>query len=79
MIIVGSRPRTRTDGVLTAQCGGCGNTTAHRLFTRTSRLTVFFVPTIPLGTGHFTACSLCGRTLRITAAEHARLQGFVGR
>lgn len=76
LILFGTRSSTRTLGVLTAMCAGCGGPMPHQLYRKLIRLSLFFVPTVPLSFQHYTVCLGCSRTLKVTAAEAERLQPY---
>jgi len=76
LVLFGTRSSTRTLGVITAQCQACGGPMPHQLYRKLIRLSLFFVPTVPLMFQHFTVCLGCSRTLKVTAAEAERLLAF---
>jgi uncharacterized Zn finger protein len=64
---------TGSDRVVATQvfpCDYCGNNAAHRLVRRTRKITVFFIPLIPVGTKYLDSCTACGR-LRDVPKEQA--------
>jgi hypothetical protein len=76
LILFDTRSSTRTLGVLTAMCAGCGGPMPHQLYRKLIRLSLFFVPTVPISFQHYTVCLGCSRTLKVTAAEAERLQAY---
>lgn len=76
LVLFGTRSSTRTLGVITAQCQGCGGPMPHQLYRKLIRLSLFFVPTVPVMFQHYTVCLGCSRTLKVTAAEAERLLAF---
>jgi RNase P subunit RPR2 len=46
-------------------CENCGQHSAHHLTRRSRKITVFFLPLIPMSTKYVDTCSNCGRGLRI--------------
>lgn len=50
-------------------CEVCGVNAAHDVVKRVRRLTVFFVPVLPVGTKYFDTCSYCGRDMPLTRAQ----------
>lgn len=74
MIIFGTKAYIRTLFHLTALCAVCGVATPHRVYRKVLRLSVFFVPLIPVSIKHYTECSRCGRTIKITSDESDRLR-----
>lgn len=77
LVLFGTRSSTRTLGVLTAMCADCGGPMPHQLYRKLTRLSLFFVPTVPLSFQHFTVCLGCSRTLKVSAAEAERLLPYV--
>ena len=61
--------------MLTLACPRCGNPAAHGLWRRRTKLTLFFVPLIPVSTRYETHCTSCGASARVPKAEAHRLQG----
>jgi len=62
--IWGIRRTERRLGGIAYGCGGCGKKTSYTAFAVRTRLTVFFIPTIPLGKRYEIVCNTCGRRLR---------------
>ena len=77
IFLVGLKSGTRRLGSLTAMCTSCAMATEHHLYRKVPRLSVFFVPTIPVGYQHFTVCLRCSLTLKVTAAEVDRLRPYL--
>lgn len=61
-------------------CETCGNTAAHQLVKRVRKLSLFFIPLIPVGTRYFDSCTACGRMLEVSReqAEMAARQNGPG-
>jgi hypothetical protein len=53
-------------------CGTCGNPAAHALRKAVTKFTLFFIPLFPIHTKHFTQCTFCGATHRLSKdqAQH---------
>lgn len=77
IVLFGTRAGTRTLGVFTAHCPTCGGPMPHQMYRRVTRLTLFWVSTVPVRAQHFTVCLGCSRTLKITAAEMERLAPYL--
>jgi hypothetical protein len=73
IFLVGARSGTRNLGSIMAMCERCGGPRIHIVYRKMQRLTLFFVPTIPVHYEHFTVCVACQRALKVTAAEAERL------
>ena len=79
IFLLGTKSNTRVLGGLTAWCGRCESPRPHQLYRRVYRLTLFFVPTVPVRYGHFTVCLSCANTLKVTAEEAERLMPYLDR
>lgn len=77
IVLFGTRSRTRTLGIFTAMCTDCGGPMPHHLYRKLTRLTLFWVPTVPISVKHFTVCLGCSRTLKISMAEMERLSPYL--
>ncbi len=60
LIIFGASEKKTAHGEVRRYCPVCGRETQHTREDRTNRLTVYFVPVLPLGTKHVLRCNLCG-------------------
>lgn len=66
-----------TDTLLTVVhfvCGVCGVHAAQRVVRRTTKLSLFLVPLVPLSRSYRNECVNCGAVTRLTAeqADHAQ-------
>jgi hypothetical protein len=68
-LLFGTRASEAVINVVTFICAYCGVHADHRVITRRNRLTLFFVPLFPVSTTHFTQCTNCGGTTRLTKAQ----------
>ncbi len=61
-------------------CETCGNNAAHQLVKRVRKLSLFFIPLIPVGTRYVDSCTACGRMLEVSReqAENAARQSGPG-
>lgn len=69
MIIYGWRRQVRHLTNVTYLCGQCQNPTAHALRKTVTKFTLFFIPLFPVNSKHFTVCTFCGATNKLTKAE----------
>ncbi|HET6499881.1 MAG TPA: zinc-ribbon domain-containing protein [Amycolatopsis sp.] len=69
MIIYGWRRQVRHLTTATYLCGNCQNPSAHALRKTVTKLTLFFIPLFPISSKHFTVCTFCGATNKLTKAE----------
>lgn len=77
IVLFGTRSGTRTLGTLTARCADCGGPMPHQLYRKLTRLTLFFVPTVPVTYQHYTVCLGCNLTMKVTGAEAERLTPYL--
>lgn len=61
LIIWGIRNYTKTLAMLSLACRN-GHVAAHRLMKVTKKLTIFFIPVLPLRVRYFSVCAACGLT-----------------
>lgn len=69
LIIFGVGEREVSLATLLFACETCGNRAAHHLFKRVRRVSLFFIPLIPLGTRYYDLCTACGRTLEVSRSQ----------
>nr|WP_241984650.1 zinc-ribbon domain-containing protein [Cryobacterium adonitolivorans] len=50
-------------------CGYCGTLSEQHVVKNSHRLTLFFLPLFPLSTTYSNACTHCGGTTRLSAAQ----------
>lgn len=72
MLILGFRVSNVLLGTVLYVCDVCGVSTGHEIVKRVRRLSVFFIPILPLGTSYRDVCSSCGRMLSLSAQEAER-------
>ena len=72
LIIFGLTSRAHLLATISMVCERCGNVGAHQLTKHTRRISVFFVPLIPLGARYEDVCTVCGRTLEVTREQAER-------
>ncbi|MGI3786397.1 MAG: zinc-ribbon domain-containing protein [Janthinobacterium lividum] len=79
MLIFGLSSRDLLMVTLTFLCERCHNQGAHQLLRRVRRISLFFIPLIPVGTRYLDVCTVCGRTLEVPRemAERAAASGQV--
>ncbi len=66
LIIFGLTTRTHPMTTITVVCERCGYQGAHQLTRHTRRISIFFVPLIPVGTRFDDTCTVCGRVRPIS-------------
>ncbi|MBP1303060.1 zinc-ribbon domain-containing protein [Curtobacterium sp. 1310] len=71
-LIFGTRGSDTLLTVVRFVCGGCGVLAAQRVVRRTTKLSLFFVPLVPLSRSHRNECTNCGAVTRITAEQADR-------
>lgn len=72
MIILGLHRTARQLATLRQYCRTCGRTRPAALDRTATRITVFFLPLLPVRTAHRLSCTRCGTAERLTRAEAAR-------
>ncbi len=76
MIIFGFKQLAKLLATLSYVCNSCHQPAAHRIFSRWSWFSLFFIPVIPLGgKKYFDTCIACGRTVRLTREQ---AEGIIG-
>jgi hypothetical protein len=57
-------------GTRVSSCEHCQVPGTHQIARRVRKLTLFFVPVLPLGQGKYVdTCAVCGRTIELSQAE----------
>jgi DNA-directed RNA polymerase subunit RPC12/RpoP len=81
LFILGSRVYSDLIATVAYVCENCGQHAAHHLLRRTRKITLFFLPLLPVSTKYLDTCSYCGRTIRVSRqqAESALNQPAWGR
>jgi len=64
MLIWGFRWKTLSLGQIAYICSQCSRSTVHTAIVERGRLTILFIPLIPIGSGYRIVCNLCGLRLR---------------
>ncbi|SEQ56077.1 zinc ribbon domain-containing protein [Microlunatus flavus] len=79
MLIFGLSSRDFLMATLVFLCERCHQQGAHQLLRRVRRISLFFVPLIPVGTRYLDVCTVCGRTADVPReqAERAAATGRV--
>lgn len=72
MLIFGLSTRDFLMATLFFLCERCQNQGAHQLVRRVRRISLFFIPLIPVGTRYLDQCTVCGRTIDVPRAEAER-------
>ena len=70
LIVFGIRSSVDLMTALSYVCDRCGNHARHDVLRERRRLSLFFIPVLPLGGARFLdECTVCGRVLRISESE----------
>ena len=79
MLIFGLSSRDLLVATLVFVCERCQHQGAHQIVKRVRRLSLFFVPLVPVGTRYLDVCTVCGRTINVPRemAEQAVATGRV--
>jgi len=75
-LIFGTRASDTLLTVVQFVCGVCGVHAAQRVVRRTTRLSLFFVPLVPLSRSYRNECVNCGAVTRLTAEQADRAQAW---
>ena len=52
-----------------ATCRYCGTQAEHQILKRTRKISLFFIPLVPIGARWFDTCTACGRTGEISGGQ----------
>ena len=79
MLIFGLSSKDFLMATLVFVCERCHQQGAHQLVRRVRRISLFFIPLIPVGTRYLDVCTVCGRTVDVPRemAEQAAVTGRV--
>lgn len=72
-LIAGITGGAENAAVVTLTCPHCGNTAAHRIVRRSRRISLFFIPLIPLGSSYHSDCTACGAQYEVPTEEAERM------
>lgn len=76
MLIWGFRWKTFPICQIAYICSRCCRSTVHTAIVEKGRLTIFFIPVIPIGSRYGIFCNFCGLRLRAVADLKEQLQGL---
>ena len=81
LFILGFRVYSDEIATVAYVCENCGQHAAHHLVRHTKKITLFFLPLLPVSTRYLDTCTYCGRTVRVSRqqAEAALNQPVWGR
>jgi uncharacterized Zn finger protein len=68
-LLVGNSVRLIQLVIVAFTCRFCGLNVPQHVLKRVNRLTVFFIPLIPLSTKYYVECSNCGGTIALTSDQ----------
>lgn len=60
LIIFGTNEKKNVLGETSLYCPVCGRKTQHTIEERKNRLTLYFIPVLPLSSKRIQRCNLCG-------------------
>ena len=72
ILIFGLRSARSVIAVVPLVCRRCAVRADQRVVRRVLRLTVFFIPVLPVWTSHLLQCSNCGAETRVSAEQAER-------
>ena len=72
LIIFGLTTRAHLLATISMVCEHCGNQGAHHLTKHMRRISVFFIPLIPLGARYEDVCTVCGRSREVSREQAER-------
>ena len=72
--LIGSRWKGTALGQFSYPCTKCGKSVVHTAGVQKGKLTLFFVPLIPIGTKYLLICNLCGLKRKPTGNLLAQIQ-----
>ena len=77
VLICGFRRKVVPLRQVACPCSHCGRrSTVHTLVVERGKITVFFVPLIPIATRYWILCNLCGLRLKAVGALKEQLKGL---
>lgn len=68
-LLFGTRASETVLTMVVFVCSNCGVSAAQRVFTRKTKVTLFFVPLFTVSTSHWNECSHCGLTTQLTQPQ----------
>lgn len=69
MIIYGFRSRNKVMGQIESGCAKCQKPTMHTVVRTSRKMTLFFIPLIPVGKSTASRCNICGMQVKVNNAE----------
>ena len=73
-LIFGFGTKAQALGWVAAVCHVCGHSGSMMLVRERTRLSIFFIPLIPIRTRHVLECPVCQSRIRVDKGEAHRLQ-----
>lgn len=73
-LLIGSRWKGTALGQFAYPCTKCAKSVVHTAGVQTGKLTLFFVPLIPIGKKYLVICNLCGLKRKPTGNLLAQIQ-----
>ena len=65
-VIYGTRRTNKVLGQVDYPCAKCGKPGHHTIVRSQKKMTLYFIPLIPLGTAFISRCNLCGYQEQVT-------------
>lgn len=69
LFIFGVGEREVSLSTVLLSCEVCGNYAGHHIVKRVRKVSLFFIPLIPIGTRYLDWCTSCGRTREISRGQ----------
>jgi len=76
MLIWGIRWKIVPLGQLKYNCSHCGEPTFHTALAEKGKVTIFFIPLIPIGVKYMMVCNFCGMRLKAIGDLKEQLKGL---
>jgi len=75
-LLFGTRAAQTLINVVAFVCNVCGVHAEQRVIKRSTKLTLFFIPLITMGSSYVNECTNCGAVTRITGAQARHSLGW---
>lgn len=72
-VLFGLSPRLNDRGTVRLHCTDCGVTGPHRLAEKQNRISLFFIPLVPVSTSYVTTCGHCAMQHTLSASRAGEL------
>ncbi|QYF72953.1 zinc-ribbon domain-containing protein [Cryobacterium sp. PAMC25264] len=68
-LLFGSRTSEAVINIVSFVCGYCHTMAEQHVVKRSTRVTLFFIPLLPLSTKHVNVCARCGGSTSLSTAQ----------